>query len=51
MNTHTDIRVSTKEQDENRQMIAMWKFGVAECHIVLGNQSGKDFDSPAINGY
>lgn len=40
------IRVSTKDQNEARQRIAMQAFGVAECNIVLDKQSGKDFDRP-----
>ena len=40
------IRVSTKEQNEDRQRIAIQEFGVAECNIVLDKQSGKDFDRP-----
>ena len=40
------VRVSTKEQNEDRQMIAMREFGVAEERIVLDKQSGKDFQRP-----
>ena len=40
------IRVSTREQNEDRQRIAMKKFGVAEYNIVLDKQSGKDFERP-----
>ena len=40
------IRVSTKEQNEDRQRIAIQEFGVAKCNIVLDKQSGKDFDRP-----
>jgi DNA invertase Pin-like site-specific DNA recombinase len=40
------IRVSTREQNEGRQIIAMKEFGVAVEHIVLDKQSGKDFDRP-----
>lgn len=40
------VRVSTKEQNEDRQMVAMREFGVAEEYIVLDKQSGKDFDRP-----
>ena len=29
------IRVATKEQDEDRQRIGMWSFGVAEDNVVL----------------
>ena len=40
------IRVSTKEQNEERQRISMREFGVAEHNIVLDKQSGKDFNRP-----
>ena len=40
-------RVSTREQTEDRQMIAMQQFGVAQTHIFLDKQSGKDFNRPA----
>ncbi|MDE6455986.1 MAG: recombinase family protein [Dysosmobacter sp.] len=46
MNTYGYVRVSTKEQNEDRQMIAMREFGVADSRIVLDKQSGKDFDRP-----
>lgn len=37
-------RVSTKEQNEERQMIALREFGLADSAIYLDKQSGKDFD-------
>lgn len=40
------VRVSTKEQNEDRQMVAMREFGVADKQIVLDKQSGKDFKRP-----
>lgn len=46
MDTYGYIRVSTKEQNEDRQIIAMREFGVADNHIVLDKQSGKDFERP-----
>ena len=42
--TYGYIRVSTKEQHEDRQHIAMLKAGVAEKDIFLDKQSGKDFE-------
>ena len=39
-------RVSSKEQNEARQVIAMREFGVEEQHIVIEKQSGKDFNRP-----
>ncbi len=40
------VRVSTKEQNEDRQMIAMREMGVPEKNIYMDKQSGKDFDRP-----
>ena len=40
------IRVSTKEQNEDRQVIALREWGVASNRIYLDKQSGKDFDRP-----
>ena len=40
------VRVSTKEQNEDRQLIAMREFGVPEGNILIEKQSGKDFDRP-----
>lgn len=45
-NTYGYVRVSTKEQNEERQLVAMRKFGVPEKYIVIEKQSGKDFERP-----
>ena len=37
------IRVSTREQNEQRQLIAMQEFGISENRIYMDKQSGKDF--------
>lgn len=39
-------RVSTREQNEDRQMIALKAFPVEESQIYLDKQSGKDFNRP-----
>ena len=41
------VRVSTKEQNLDRQLIAMREFGVPEKQIYQDKLSGKDFDRPA----
>ena len=41
------VRVSTREQSEDRQLVAMRNFGVADGNIFLDKQSGKDFDRKA----
>lgn len=38
------IRVSTKEQNEARQKVAMLNFPVLEEYIFMDKQSGKDFE-------
>lgn len=38
------IRVSTREQNEQRQLIAMREFGIPEKSIYMDKQSGKDFE-------
>ena len=40
------VRVSTREQNEDRQLIALREVGVEERNIFLDKQSGKDFDRP-----
>ena len=37
-------RVSTKEQNELRQLIALREFGLTDRAIFVDKQSGKDFD-------
>lgn len=41
------IRVSTREQNEDRQVIALSAFGIQKRNMFLDKQSGKDFDRPA----
>jgi len=40
------VRVSSRDQNEDRQMLAMQDMGVVEKNIYLDKQSGKDFDRP-----
>lgn len=40
------IRVSTKEQNEDRQWIAMKECGIPDGNVYTDHQSGKDFDRP-----
>lgn len=44
--TYGYIRVSTKDQNEARQMIAMRDFGVEENNIIVEKLSGKNFNRP-----
>ena len=40
------VRVSSTDQNEDRQMIALHQVGVEDKHIFMDKQSGKDFDRP-----
>ena len=40
------VRVSTKEQHDDRQRLALLNFGVSEQNISVDKQSGKDFKRP-----
>ena len=41
------VRVSTREQHTDRQMLALLALGVKEEDIFIDIQSGKDFNRPA----
>jgi len=41
------VRVSTREQNEDRQLVAMRNFGVMDKNIFLDKQSGRDFHRKA----
>ncbi len=45
-NTYGYVRVSTREQNEGRQLIAMAELSVPAKNIFLDKQSGKDFERP-----
>lgn len=40
------VRVSSVDQNEDRQLIAMFESGVQQKNIYLDKQSGKDFERP-----
>lgn len=40
------MRVSSREQNEDRQRIALLEMGVPEENIYMDKQSGKNFDRP-----
>ena len=40
------VRVSTKEQNEDRQVIALKELGVPESNIFIDKLSGKNFERP-----
>lgn len=45
-NIYGYVRVSTKDQCEDRQMIALRQFPVPENNIFIDKLSGKDFNRP-----
>ena len=45
--TYAYIRVSSKDQNEDRQIIAATDFGVERKNIFVDKLSGKNFDRPA----
>ena len=46
MNTYGYIRVSSRDQNENRQRIALHEAGVPDENAYMDKQSGKDFNRP-----
>ncbi|MBR3000743.1 MAG: recombinase family protein [Oscillospiraceae bacterium] len=46
MSTYAYVRVSTKEQNLDRQLIAMENYNIPRKNIFYDFQSGKDFDRP-----
>ncbi len=46
MSVYGYIRVSTREQNEDRQRIALAEADVPQGHVYMDKQSGKDFDRP-----
>ncbi|MBR0137484.1 MAG: recombinase family protein, partial [Erysipelotrichaceae bacterium] len=44
ISNHAYVRVSTKEQNENRQLIAIRDLDLPKRNIFIDKQSGKDFD-------
>ncbi len=45
-NIYGYIRVSTREQNEDRQLIALREMAIPEKNIFMDKQSGKDFNRP-----
>ena len=41
------VRVSSRDQNEDRQLIALEEVGILRKNIYVDKQSGKDFDRPA----
>lgn len=45
-NVYGYVRVSTKDQNEDRQLIALQEMSIPEKNIFVDKQSGKDFKRP-----
>ena len=45
-NVYGYVRVSTKDQNEDRQLIALQEMSILEKNIFVDKQSGKDFNRP-----
>lgn len=45
-NVYGYVRVSTKDQNEDRQLIALQEMFIPEKNIFVDKQSGKDFNRP-----
>ena len=45
-NTYGYARVSTREQNEERQLFALRAMSIPEQNIFIDKQSGKDFERP-----
>ncbi len=46
MATYGYVRVSSTDQNEDRQMVELHRLGVDDVHIFMDKQSGKDFKRP-----
>ena len=49
MDTYGYVRVSTRDQNEARQMIAMRELRITDKNLFVEKQSGKGFDRPQYN--
>ncbi|GHV55261.1 resolvase [Synergistales bacterium] len=49
MATYGYVRVSSSDQNEDRQFLAMNELEIPAARIFMDKQSGKDFDRPAYN--
>jgi len=49
MKTYGYVRVSSTDQNEDRQLLAMEELGIPSERIFIDKQSGKDFNRPYYN--
>ena len=48
-NCYGYIRVSSRDQNEDRQLIAMQELSIPPTHVYIDKQSGKDFNLPVVS--
>ena len=48
-NIYGYVRVSSRDQNEGRQLIAMEEKNVPKINIYIDKQSGQNFDRPMYN--
>ena len=46
MQKYAYVRVSTKEQNVDRQILALKEYDIPSCNIYCDYQSGRDFKRP-----
>ena len=47
MEKHGYLRVSSTDQNEDRQLMAMQELGILPANLFIDKQSGKDFNRPS----
>ena len=47
MNTYGYVRVSTADQNENRQLLEMKSLSLSKLKLYIDKQSGKNFNRPS----
>ena len=50
-NIYGYVRVSSKDQCEDRQLLALKEFGIVERNIYTDKISGKNFNRPRISSF
>lgn len=48
--TYGYVRVSSTDQNEDRQLMAMREYSITEDRIYMDKLAGKEFSTPAVSG-
>ena len=51
MNIYGYVRVSSTDQNEDRQLLALQELNIPEKNIFTDKQSGKDFERPSTRSW